>query len=69
VTALSGREAQLAELAAQGLSNAEIAERPVLSVRTVETYHYQAMQKLGLSDREELARVVSPAPASQKITS
>ena len=53
-TVLSERETELAQLAAQGLSNAEIAERLVLSVRTVETYLYRAMQKMGLSDRRDL---------------
>ena len=51
---LTARERQLAELAAEGLSNAEIADRLVLSVRTVETHIYRAMQKLGISDRREL---------------
>ena len=51
---LTAREAQLAELAAQGLTNAEIADRLVLSVRTVESHIYHAMQKLGVSDRREL---------------
>ncbi|MDO8185602.1 LuxR C-terminal-related transcriptional regulator [Conexibacter sp. JD483] len=52
--ALTPREAQLVELAARGLSNAEIADRLVLSVRTVESHIYRAMQKLGVSDRREL---------------
>jgi DNA-binding CsgD family transcriptional regulator len=52
--ALTAREAQLTELAAAGLSNAEIADRLVLSVRTVETHLYRAMQKLGVSDRRDL---------------
>jgi DNA-binding NarL/FixJ family response regulator len=53
---LTPREAQLVELAARGLSNAEIADRLVLSVRTVESHIYRAMQKLGVSDRRELGR-------------
>jgi ATP/maltotriose-dependent transcriptional regulator MalT len=53
-TALTAREAQLVELAAGGLSNAEIADRLVLSVRTVETHLYRAMQKLGVSNRRDL---------------
>ncbi|HTU84187.1 MAG TPA: LuxR C-terminal-related transcriptional regulator [Solirubrobacteraceae bacterium] len=51
---LTERERQLVELAAQGLSNAEIADRFVLSVRTVESHLYRAMQKLGVKDRRDL---------------
>ena len=51
---LTRREEQLVELARRNLSNAEIAERLVLSVRTVETHLYRAMRKLGVSDRREL---------------
>ena len=51
---LTSREAQLVELARQGLSNAQIAERLVLSIRTVESHLYRAMQKLGVSDRHDL---------------
>jgi DNA-binding NarL/FixJ family response regulator/type II secretory pathway predicted ATPase ExeA len=52
--ALTRREAQLIDLAAKGLSNNEMADRVVLSVRTVETHLYRAMQKLGVRDRREL---------------
>ena len=51
---LTSRESEIVTLAAEGLSNAEIAERLVLSVRTVESHIYRAMHKLGLSDRREL---------------
>lgn len=54
--ALTPREAQFAELAGRGLSNAEIAERLVLSVRTVETTLYRAMRKLGVNDRRQLTK-------------
>jgi DNA-binding CsgD family transcriptional regulator len=53
-TELTGREAQIAALAARGLSNREIADELVLSVRTVETYVYRAMQKRGVATRAEL---------------
>ena len=51
---LTPREAQLIGLATNGLSNAEIADRLVISVRTVETHLYRGMQKLGVGDRREL---------------
>jgi DNA-binding NarL/FixJ family response regulator len=66
---LSAREAELAELAAQGLTNAEIADRLVLSVRSVETYLYRAMRKLGLTDRRDLADALGSASAARRIAS
>ena len=60
---LTPREAQLVELATRGLTNAEIADRLVLSVRTVESHMYRAMQKLGVSDRRRLADRSGLTPA------
>jgi DNA-binding CsgD family transcriptional regulator len=51
---LSPRETQIAALAARGMSNQEIADQLVLSVRTVESYVYRAMQKRGVSNRGAL---------------
>jgi ATP/maltotriose-dependent transcriptional regulator MalT len=51
---LTAREREIVALAAAGASNAEIAERLVLSVRTVETHLFRAMKKLGVSSRSEL---------------
>ena len=51
---LTRREAQIATLAARGLTNQEIADHLVLSVRTVETYVYRAMQKRGVDNRHDL---------------
>jgi DNA-binding CsgD family transcriptional regulator len=51
---LTSREAQIAALAGRGLSNQQIADQLVLSVRTVETYVYRAMQKRGVGHRREL---------------
>ena len=53
-TGLTRREAQIAALAARGVSNQEIADQLVLSVRSVETYVYRAMQKRGVTSRQEL---------------
>ncbi|MDQ3827206.1 MAG: helix-turn-helix transcriptional regulator, partial [Actinomycetota bacterium] len=56
--ALSRREMEVACLVAEGLSNAEIAERLVVSVRTVENHLYRACTKLGITDRAELAALL-----------
>jgi DNA-binding NarL/FixJ family response regulator len=48
---LTAREREIVTLAAGGLSNREIAELLVLSVRTVEGHLYRAGHKLGVGDR------------------
>ncbi|MDO8208868.1 LuxR C-terminal-related transcriptional regulator [Conexibacter sp. CPCC 206217] len=60
---LTTRQEQLVTLAAEGLSNAEIAERLVLSIRTVESHIYRAMQKLGVDDRRQLSSHLPRRPA------
>jgi DNA-binding NarL/FixJ family response regulator len=55
-TELTARERQIVDLAVAGRTNAQIAEELVLSVRTVETYVYRAMTKLGVGDRREFRR-------------
>ncbi|MFE6970445.1 LuxR C-terminal-related transcriptional regulator [Isoptericola sp. NPDC057653] len=52
---LSDREQQVAELAADGLSNQQIARRLTLSVRTVENHLFRVFRKLAISHRAELA--------------
>jgi two-component system response regulator NreC len=51
---LSEREVDVLTLIALGHTNAEIAERLYLSVRTVETHRAHIQQKLNLSSRAEL---------------
>ena len=51
---LSEREYEVLRLVARGHSNAEIAERLSLSVKTVETYRARGMEKLGLRTRAQL---------------
>jgi DNA-binding CsgD family transcriptional regulator len=51
---LTRREAQLVELASRGLTNQQIADRLVVSIRTVESHLYNAMFKLGVDDRRDL---------------
>lgn len=61
---LTSREREIAGLAAAGETNAQIAERLTLSVRTVESHLYHAMAKLGVRRRDELAGVLDAgAPA------
>ncbi|GII59236.1 LuxR family transcriptional regulator [Planotetraspora thailandica] len=52
---LSPQEAQIAELAAQGLSNREIGQRLFLSHRTVSSHLYRMFPKLGIVSRNQLA--------------
>jgi DNA-binding NarL/FixJ family response regulator len=51
---LTGREAEVADLVAEGLRNREISERLKLSPHTVKNYLYRVYEKLGISSRVEL---------------
>jgi DNA-binding NarL/FixJ family response regulator len=53
---LTPAEQRVAGLAAEGLANKEIAQRLVVSVRTVELHLKHAYEKLGISSRAQLAR-------------
>ncbi len=53
---LSEREVEVLKMIAFGHTNAQIAEKLYLSVRTVETHRAHIQQKLRLSDRAELVR-------------
>jgi DNA-binding NarL/FixJ family response regulator len=55
---LTMREREIANLVGVGLSNKEIADRLVVSVRTVEGHLYRAGIKLDISDREQLAAIM-----------
>jgi DNA-binding CsgD family transcriptional regulator len=55
---LTSREREIANLVAAGLSNKDIADRLVVSVRTVEGHLYRACIKLDISDREQLALMI-----------
>ncbi len=56
---LTSREQEVARLAGRGMSNQAIADRLVVSVRTVETHLSHIYDKLGISGRTELARTLA----------
>ncbi len=57
---LTAREREIALLAAAGSSSREIAAQLVVSVRTVDNHLQHAYRKLGVTRRQDLARVLAP---------
>jgi DNA-binding CsgD family transcriptional regulator len=57
--ALTPREYQVAGLAAQGMSNREIAEALFVTVKTIEWHLRHAYEKLGVGSRRELRTVLA----------
>jgi DNA-binding NarL/FixJ family response regulator len=55
---LTSQEMRIAQLAAQGLGNKEIADRLYLSHRTVQSHLYKIFPKLKVTSRTQLAGVV-----------
>ena len=55
---LSGREREIAMLAAAGIASKDIADRLYLSVRTVNNHLQHAYTKLGVSGRADLAQAL-----------
>jgi len=53
---LSGREREVLQLTAEGLSSTQIADRLSIGARTVETHRVNLMRKLGLASVAEIIR-------------
>jgi DNA-binding NarL/FixJ family response regulator len=65
---LTAREREVAMLAARGLTTAGIAERLVLSIRTVENHLQRGYEKLGVANRSELRLVFQPQAGPTSLT-
>jgi DNA-binding CsgD family transcriptional regulator len=57
---LTPREEEIAGLAAKGMTSRAIAERLVISVRTVDNALQHVYDKLGITSRSELPRILDP---------
>jgi DNA-binding NarL/FixJ family response regulator len=53
-------------LVAAGLSNRQIANRLVISVRTVEGHLYRIFARLGINTREQLVCLTRREPSTQR---
>jgi DNA-binding NarL/FixJ family response regulator len=60
---LTPQELQIAQMAADGLSNREIGHRLYLSHRTVGSHLYRIFPKLGVSARSELRDALASSGA------
>ncbi|WP_049821361.1 helix-turn-helix transcriptional regulator [Kineococcus radiotolerans] len=66
---LTAQELQIAQLAAEGLTNKEIADRLYLSHRTVSSHLYRVFPKLGIAHRHQLRDALSYAHDQENRTS
>lgn len=64
---LTRREAEVAGLVAEGLSNRDISQRLKLSEHTVKNYLFRTYEKLGISSRVELVLYTLAQPGSPAV--
>ena len=64
VEGLTASERRVAELAADGASNAQIAQTLFLTVKTVEMHLTRTYRKLDIAGRAELARTLGSGTGS-----
>lgn len=63
---LTRRQAEIADLVAEGLTNRQIANRLVISVRTAETHVDHVLTRLGFANRSQLAAWVAGRNAASE---
>jgi DNA-binding CsgD family transcriptional regulator len=63
--ALTASERRVAQLAADGRSNKEIAQTLFVTIKTVEVHLSNAYRKLEISSRAQLEKALAPAPPSR----
>jgi DNA-binding NarL/FixJ family response regulator len=64
VDALTASERRVAQLAAEGMSNKEIAQTLFVTIKTVEVHLSHAYRKLGINSRTQLDKVLLTPAAS-----
>jgi len=64
---LSAQELQIAQLAATGMTNPEIAQQLYLSPRTVSSHLYRLFPKLGITSRSQLAGAIDAASEDRPV--
>jgi DNA-binding NarL/FixJ family response regulator len=69
VDALTASERRVAQLAADGMSNKEIAQTLFVTIKTVEEHLSHAYRKLEINSRAQLENALLPTPTSPAPTS
>jgi ATP/maltotriose-dependent transcriptional regulator MalT len=64
---LSAQELQIAQMAATGMTNPEIAQQLYLSPRTVSSHLYRLFPKLGITSRSQLAGAIEAATEDRPV--
>jgi DNA-binding NarL/FixJ family response regulator len=59
IEALTSSERRVAEMAATGMTNREIAQALFLTIKTIESHLHAAYDKLGISSRQQIGSALA----------